>query len=128
MTAPRTHDDVHRNEGRRQHRAERAELQPDERASAARASLQIVTSDLGATGTGGTLTDNDTVAIDVEHRSRHLHGQQGIGGPGTAGSSYALPRTYTVAGGGSDIGHDEDQFQYLYMTMTGDGRLTAKVG
>ena len=29
------------------------------------ASLQIVTSDLGATGTGGTLTDNDTVTITV---------------------------------------------------------------
>ena len=29
------------------------------------ASLQIVTSDLGTTGTGGTLTDNDTVAITV---------------------------------------------------------------
>ncbi len=29
------------------------------------ASLQVVTSDLGATGTGGTLTDSDTVAITV---------------------------------------------------------------
>ena len=29
------------------------------------ASLQIVTSDQGNTGTGGTLTDNDTVAITV---------------------------------------------------------------
>ncbi len=29
------------------------------------ATLQVVTSDLGATGTGGTLTDNETVAITV---------------------------------------------------------------
>ena len=32
------------------------------------ASLQIVTSDLGATGTGGTLTDSDTVTINVNAR------------------------------------------------------------
>ena len=53
-----------------QHRPERAELQPDRQLTGA-ASLQIVTSDLGATGTGGTLTDNDTVAITVNVGGQH---------------------------------------------------------
>ena len=91
------------------------------------ASLQIVTSDLGATGSGGTLTDNDTVAISVVLDLGIFTANQDIGGPGTAGSSSHSAGTYTVAGGGSDIWNNSDQFQFLSMPMTGDGRLTAKV-
>ncbi len=36
------------------------------------ASLQVVTSDLGATGTGGTLTDNDTVNITVSSAAAYF--------------------------------------------------------
>ena len=43
------------------------------------ASLQIITSDLGATGTGGTLTDNDTV---VHHRDRATDRDRDGGQPG----------------------------------------------
>ena len=92
------------------------------------ASLQIVTSDQGNTGTGGTLTDNDTVAITVAPPDLGIFtANQDIGGPGTAGSSSHSAGTYTVAGGGSDIWNNADQFQFLSMPMTGDGRLTAKV-
>ena len=91
------------------------------------ASLQIVTSDQGATGAGGTLTDNDTVAISVVLDLGIFTASQDIGGPGTAGSSSHSAGTYTVAGGGSDIWNNADQFQFLSMPMTGDGRLTAKV-
>jgi regulation of enolase protein 1 (concanavalin A-like superfamily) len=91
------------------------------------ASLQIVTSDQGATGSGGTLTDNDTVAISVVLDLGIFTASQDIGGPGTAGSSSHSAGTYTVAGGGADIWNNADQFQFLSMPMTGDGRLTAKV-
>ena len=91
------------------------------------ASLQIVTSDQGNTGSGGTLTDNDTVTITVVLDLGIFTANQDIGGPGTAGSSSHSAGTYTVAGGGSDIWNNADQFQFLSMPMTGDGRLTAKV-
>ena len=92
------------------------------------ASLQIVTSDQGNTGTGGTLTDNDTVAITVATPDLGIFtANQDIGGPGTAGSSSHSAGTYTVAGGGADIWNNADQFQFLSMPMTGDGRLTARV-
>ena len=62
------------------------------------ASLQIVTSDQGNTGSGGTLTDNDTVAITVTSTSASSPPPQDIGGPGTARSSSHSAGTYTVVG------------------------------
>ena len=91
------------------------------------ASLQIVTSDLGATGTGGTLTDNDTIAITVANDLGIFTANQDVGGPSIAGSSSFSSGTYTVSGSGADIWGTADQFQYLTVPMTGDGRLTARV-
>jgi len=90
------------------------------------ATLQIVTSDLGNTGTGGTLTDTDTVTVNVNSLGIFTANQD-IGGPGTAGSSSYTAGTYTVAGGGSDIWNLADQFQFLSRPITGDGRITTKV-
>ena len=91
------------------------------------ASLQIVTSDQGNTGTGGTLTDNDTVTINVVEDLGIFTAHQDIGGPSIAGSSSHSTGTYTMSGSGADIWGAPDQFQYLYKTLTGDGRLTARV-
>jgi hypothetical protein len=52
-----------------------------------------------------------------------------IGGPGLPGSSSydANCGTWTVDGGGADIGNTSDQFRFTYQTFTGDGSLTARV-
>ena len=90
------------------------------------ASLQIVTSDQGNTGTGGTLTDDDTVTVNVNSLGIFTANQD-IGGPSIAGSSSYSAGTYTVSGSGADIWGASDQFQYLTVPMTDDGRLTARV-
>ena len=104
-------------------RLERRDVHPDDNYSGA-ATLQIVTNDLGNTGTGGTLTDTDTVTINVNSLGIFTANQD-IGAAG--GSSTYAAGTYTVTGSGADIWGNADQFQYLYRTMTGDGRLTARV-
>ncbi len=91
------------------------------------ASLQIVTADQGNTGSGGTLSDSDTVTINVASGLGIFTANQDIGGPSIAGSSSYSAGTYTVSGSGSDIWNAADQFQYLTVPMTGDGRLTARV-
>lgn len=90
------------------------------------ATLQIVTSDRGNTGTGGTLTDTDSVTINVNSLGIFTANQD-IGAPGLVGSSTYSAGTYTVQGGGADIWNAADQFQYLYRDLTGNGRLTARI-
>jgi YVTN family beta-propeller protein len=98
------------------------------------ATLQVVTSDLGSTGSGGTRTNSDTVTINVNSLGIFTANQNiGTGGPpltdpvAATGSSAYSAGTYTVAGGGSDIYNTADHFQYLYRDLTGDGRLTARI-
>ncbi|WP_461164541.1 tandem-95 repeat protein [Arthrobacter sp. R4-81] len=90
------------------------------------ASLQIVTSDLGNTGTGGALSATGSVTINVSALGIFAVNQD-VGAPLLAGSSSYSGGTYTVAGSGSGIWNSSDQFQFLSRPMTGDGRLTAKV-
>ncbi|MCU1503809.1 MAG: hypothetical protein JWM12_3163, partial [Ilumatobacteraceae bacterium] len=90
------------------------------------ATLQIVTNDQGFTGTGGPLSDTDSVTVTVNARGIFTDNVD-IGAPGVAGSSSYSASTYTVAGGGADISGTGDQFQYLYRAITGDGRLTARL-
>ena len=53
---------------------------------------------------------------------------QGAAGPAQTGSTTIDgPGAYTLVGAGSDIWNNSDQFQYAYMTLTGDGSITAKV-
>jgi hypothetical protein len=75
--------------------------------------LQIVTSDLGNTGTGGTQTDTDTVTINVNAIGIFTANQDigTFGNPGTTGTSVYSAGGYTVAGGGSNIWDPEDHFQ-----------------
>ncbi len=97
------------------------------------ATLQIVTSDLGNTGSGGTLTDSDTVTITINSLGIFTANQN----VGTGVPSPTRPRRAAAArirqartrwhGGGSDLWNTADHFQYLYRDLTGDGRLTAKV-
>ena len=63
------------------------------------ASLQIVTSDQGNTGTGGTLTDDDTVDITVTSSLGIFAATSGVGATGGS-ASYVNP-TYTVVGEGT---------------------------
>jgi hypothetical protein len=90
------------------------------------ASLQIVTNDLGNTGTGGALSATGSITINVSALGIFTVNQD-VGAPPLAGSSSYSGGTYTVAGSGSDIWNNSDQFQFLSRPMTGDGRLTAKV-
>jgi hypothetical protein len=52
-----------------------------------------------------------------------------IGAPGSAGSATFDPATmaWTAAGGGGDIWGTADQFHFVYMSLSGDGTLTARV-
>ncbi|MEO8266817.1 MAG: putative Ig domain-containing protein [Ilumatobacteraceae bacterium] len=54
-------------------------------------------------------------------------GHQDIGGPGRPGDSWYLDPTYTAEVGKGDIGGNNDQFQYVYTPLIGDGRLTARI-
>jgi hypothetical protein len=91
------------------------------------ASLQVVTSDLGNEGSGGTLTDMDSVMIDVNALGIFTANQDVGVPPGLTGSASYSGGTYTVAGSGEDIWNDADHFQLVSVPMTGDGRLTARV-
>jgi hypothetical protein len=93
------------------------------------ATLQIVTNDQGNTGSGGALTDTDSVTLNVGSSNLGIFtANADIGSPSFPGSSsYAASTgTYTVVGGGADI-FATDQFQYLYTPITANGRLTVHV-
>jgi YVTN family beta-propeller protein len=93
------------------------------------ATLQIVTGDQGNTGSGGPLSDSDSISITVEPIDLGIFtAHQDIGSPGIAGTANQSGGVYTVEGGGLlGGGSTTDQLQFLYRTMTGDGRLTARV-
>jgi autotransporter-associated beta strand protein len=50
-----------------------------------------------------------------------------IGNPGIAGSAVYDGATWTVAGGGSDIWNNADQFNFASESVTGDGTIVAQV-
>ena len=90
------------------------------------ATLQIVTSDQGNTGSGGILSDSDDVAITVNAVGIFM-GFDDVGGTGRTGSSSYSGSTYVIAAGKAGVGGTADDFQFLYGSMTGNGRLTARV-
>ncbi|HEX7132807.1 MAG TPA: LamG-like jellyroll fold domain-containing protein, partial [Iamia sp.] len=91
------------------------------------ASLQVVGRDLGNVGSGGALSDTDSIAITVNALGIFTANQDIGIPPGIAGSSSYSGGTYTVAGSGADIWDNADHFQFAHVPMTGDGRLTARV-
>ena len=52
---------------------------------------------------------------------------QDIGAVGVAGNASFASGTYTVSGAGADIWGTADAFRYVYTTLNGDGRITARV-
>ncbi|NLE37552.1 MAG: hypothetical protein GX621_05960, partial [Pirellulaceae bacterium] len=50
-----------------------------------------------------------------------------VGTVGVTGGGEFDDGTFSVSGGGANIGGTVDAFQYVYQTMTGDGRITARV-
>ena len=50
-----------------------------------------------------------------------------IGGVGSAGSVQVAGDVYTIRASGDDIWGADDEFHYMYIPMTGDGDLTARV-
>ncbi|HEX7130955.1 MAG TPA: Ig-like domain-containing protein, partial [Iamia sp.] len=64
------------------------------------ASLQVVGRDLGNVGTGGTLSDTDSIAITVNALGIFTANQD-IGGPTIPGSSAYSAGTYTISGSGA---------------------------
>ncbi|MBK5331810.1 MAG: tandem-95 repeat protein [Ilumatobacteraceae bacterium] len=93
------------------------------------AKLQIVTNDLGNTGSGGALSDSDFVTINVNSLGIFTSNQD-VGvpvPPNTAGSTTYTSPSYTVKGSGWDVWDDSDGFQFVYRPMTGDGTITARI-
>jgi regulation of enolase protein 1 (concanavalin A-like superfamily) len=57
------------------------------------------------------------------------NGQQAvdIGSPSPAGTTSFASNTYTINGGGANIGSNADQFHFVYQTVSGDVELVARV-
>ncbi|MGX9899808.1 Ig-like domain-containing protein [Arthrobacter sp. SA17] len=89
------------------------------------ATLQMLTSDLGTTGSGGALTDNDSFTITVTPGIFAATINVGAGTAGPTSSTYSAG-TYTEVGNGADIWH-QDQFHYLYKHWTGNGTIIARI-
>ena len=90
------------------------------------ATLTIITNDLGNSGSGGPSTDTDAIGIYVNPLGIFT-GFVDVGSTGRPGSSTYSTGTYTLTVGKGTIGGPSDEFQFLYRSMTGDGRLTARV-
>ena len=90
------------------------------------ATLTVITNDLGATGSGGALTDTDAVGIYVNPLGIFT-GFVDVPSTGRPGATTYSNSTYTVTAGKGTIGGTTDEFQFVYRSMTGDGRLTARV-
>jgi hypothetical protein len=95
-------------------------------ASPGAASVQIITNDLGNTGSGGAQSDSDTIAIAVNALGI-FDANTDIGAAAAGTSSSYTSGSYTVKGSGWDVWDIDDGVQYLYRQLTGDGRLTARV-
>jgi regulation of enolase protein 1 (concanavalin A-like superfamily) len=92
------------------------------------AALQIVSSDLGNTGVGGALGDTESVDITVTNNVLGAFTDKSdISGQFKPGDSTYSDPNYTVSSGKGGLGGNADGFQFLYRSMTGDGRLTARV-
>jgi hypothetical protein len=52
---------------------------------------------------------------------------QDVGGPAVAGQTTYASGTFSVAGAGVDIWDGNDQFQFVYRTLDGDGEIVALV-
>jgi hypothetical protein len=95
------------------------------------ATLQIVTNDQGNTGTGGALSDTDSVSITVAPNlgifTNTFNVGAGAGGP-TSSSYSSGTGVYTEVGNGADIANaTTDEFHYLYKSITGDSTIIARV-
>jgi YVTN family beta-propeller protein/VCBS repeat-containing protein len=93
------------------------------------ATMQVVTNDQGNTGSGGALSDTDTISIIVQAIDLGIFTDHAdIGAVGIAGTANRSGGIYTVEGSGLLGGASTtDQLQFLYRTMTGDGRITARI-
>ena len=74
------------------------------------------------TSTGQILYANAELAI-----SNIFTGNQDIGSFTPAGSYSENSGIYTVNGAGSDVQGTSDQFQFAYLSLTGNGTITARV-
>ncbi len=92
------------------------------------AALQIVTNDLGSTGSGGALSDTDSIDIAVTDNVLGIFtGKTDISAPFKPGDSTYTDPNYTVSNGKGEVGGSADGLQFLFRSLTGDGRLTARV-
>jgi len=84
---------------------------------------------LTITGTSGSLSHATTVTLVVNPSTGLPPGwtDSDIGTPGLAGSATFASGTFTVNGGGADIWSTSDNFNYAYVSTTGDVTITARV-
>ena len=95
------------------------------------ASTQTGTFTVTITGTSSSpsLTHSTTVTLVVNPSTGLPPGwtDSDIGTPGVAGSATFTSGTFTVNGGGADIWSTSDNFNYAYVSTTGDVTITARV-
>jgi RHS repeat-associated protein len=83
-----------------------------------------------STSTNTAVFDNVSITKTSTLPSGWTNGD--VGAPSTTGSASYSSGTYTVSGAGADIwdnggSEPDDQFHYVYQTLTGDGSIVAKV-
>lgn len=65
--------------------------------------------------------------LRVNAQSQACWQNQDIGDVGAAGSAGCADCNWTINGSGADIGGKDDEFHYVYQSLSGDGQIIARV-
>ncbi|HYO10252.1 MAG TPA: hypothetical protein VER17_14890 [Tepidisphaeraceae bacterium] len=68
-----------------------------------------------------------TAAVTIQAPVGIFSNTTTVGSPALAGSASHSSGTYTVSAGGNDIWGTSDQFRFVYIPLTGDATITARV-
>ncbi len=75
----------------------------------------------------GSATASDTFTVQVQSGLLLPWVDVGVGAPTPTGDASYAAGKFTVSGGGEGVGGYADQFHFVYLTMTGDGSIVARL-
>jgi plastocyanin/regulation of enolase protein 1 (concanavalin A-like superfamily) len=68
-----------------------------------------------------------SATVTVIAASRPAYGNSDVGSPAIAGSTTFSNGVYTLTGSGADIWNNSDSFHFMYVPLSGDGQIVARV-